>query len=142
MNKKYLLFIILIIDQFLKHYFLAIEISQCPGMNIVINKGIAFGLLNNGWINPLLITIYIVTAITIVYIYRKIGQRKDLKQYQLPLLLILIGVLSNLMDRLLIGGVIDYIDLCIWPVFNLGDASINLGAILIVFYLIKNKKNS
>ena len=51
----------------------------------------------------------------------------------LGLSLIILGALSNLLDRLIFGYVIDYINIFIWPVFNLADAMIVVG---IIFYII------
>jgi len=49
-----------------------------------------------------------------------------------PLLLILAGGLGNLTDRLRFGHVIDFLDLHFWPVFNLADIYISIGAVLVV----------
>jgi signal peptidase II len=54
-------------------------------------------------------------------------------------MLILSGAVSNIIDRLYFGCVIDFIDLKIWPVFNLADSFIVLGVILI---LLKQFKKS
>lgn len=43
------------------------------------------------------------------------------------------GAGSNLMDRLRLGGVVDFIDLGFWPVFNLADAAIVLGILAGIF---------
>jgi len=45
--------------------------------------------------------------------------------------MILAGALSNLVDRLRVGYVIDFIDFRFWPVFNLADTSITCGIILL-----------
>ncbi|MCF7887291.1 MAG: signal peptidase II, partial [Candidatus Omnitrophica bacterium] len=42
------------------------------------------------------------------------------------------GAFSNLIDRLMLGAVVDYIDLRFWPVFNLSDSCITIGAILLI----------
>jgi lipoprotein signal peptidase len=52
--------------------------------------------------------------------------------------LILAGGVSNLIDRICFGCVIDFIDLKFWPVFNLADIYITMGGIiLIIFYVFK-----
>ncbi len=48
--------------------------------------------------------------------------------------LILGGALSNLFDRIFYGYVVDYIDIRIWPVFNLSDMCISIGVGLMLFY--------
>jgi len=57
----------------------------------------------------------------------------------LPLALIISGGLSNLIDRAYFGCVIDFIDLGFWPVFNLADIFITLGAILLIMQNINIK---
>jgi len=53
--------------------------------------------------------------------------------------LILGGTLSNLIDRLLFGFVIDFLDFRIWPVFNIGDSCVCIGAVFLMIYIIKKK---
>lgn len=50
-----------------------------------------------------------------------------------PLILILSGTVSNIIDRLCFGCVIDFIDLKIWPVFNFADSFIVIGAIMALY---------
>ena len=47
--------------------------------------------------------------------------------------LILGGAVGNLIDRLRLGYVIDFIDLHVWPVFNVGDSAITIGVTLLIF---------
>ena len=47
--------------------------------------------------------------------------------------LILGGAVGNLIDRLRLGYVIDFIDLRVWPVFNIGDSAITVGVALLVW---------
>lgn len=56
-----------------------------------------------------------------------------------PLVLILSGAVSNIIDRLYFGCVIDFIDLKIWPVFNIADSFIVIGVILVVISNFKFK---
>jgi signal peptidase II len=53
------------------------------------------------------------------------------------LIVILAGAISNIVDRIRLGCVVDFIDLKFWPVFNLADIFIVLGA---VFLLVRWKK--
>jgi signal peptidase II len=92
----------------------------------LINTGIAFGLFKEFsyfffWLN-LLVIIYL--------FYLFCFEKKGI--YFFPLALILSGAISNLIDRMLYGGVLDYIDFKFWPVFNLADAFISIGIALIV----------
>jgi signal peptidase II len=56
------------------------------------------------------------------------------------LMLILSGAISNLIDRIWWGCVIDFIDLAFWPIFNLADFFISLGAIMLIFTYLKVKR--
>lgn len=92
----------------------------------LINTGIAFGLFKEFsyfffWLN-LLVIIYLFY----LFCFGKKGI------YFFPLALILSGAISNLVDRMLYGGVLDYIDFKFWPVFNLADVFISIGIALIV----------
>jgi signal peptidase II len=55
--------------------------------------------------------------------------------------LIILGALSNLIDRIIFGYVIDYINLFIWPVFNLADCMIVAGMIIYILSEFKRKNN-
>ena len=60
-----------------------------------------------------------------------------------PLLLILAGGIGNLADRVFRGAVVDFIDLKIWPSFNLADSMLAVGAVwLIIAYTSKPKNKS
>ena len=50
--------------------------------------------------------------------------------------LILGGALGNMIDRLRFGYVIDFIDLRVWPVFNLGDSAITVGVTLLIWHAV------
>ncbi|MFA5994125.1 MAG: signal peptidase II [Parcubacteria group bacterium] len=58
----------------------------------------------------------------------------------LGLTFILSGAISNALDRLSLGCVIDFINLKIWPVFNLADVFIFFGAIILLSTTFKNKR--
>ena len=60
---------------------------------------------------------------------------------QLAFALYLAGGIGNFTDRLFRGYVIDFIHLHHWPIFNVADISITVGAILLVIYLYKTKKD-
>ena len=57
-----------------------------------------------------------------------------------PWALIVIGAVSNVVDRLLYAGVVDFINLKLWPVFNLADCTIVIGVIWLLVREFKIKK--
>ena len=53
------------------------------------------------------------------------------RTYIIAFSLILGGAIGNLIDRMMYGYVIDFIDFRIWPVFNIADSAITVGAVII-----------
>lgn len=93
------------------------------------NTGAAFGILQNQ--NILLMIISIIALIIFFYFS---------KDYDiLPLGLLIGGTLGNLIDRIFYGYVIDFINLNIWPSFNIADSANTIGIILLILYSIKKK---
>ena len=72
----------------------------------------------------------------VLAVYRKIPSGKTVLRSGLGL--VLGGALGNLMDRLRYGGVVDFLDFRVWPVFNLADTAIFIGACLLVWELLKD----
>lgn len=115
----FLLIILILLDQSTKVIF-----------GNVKNYGAAFGLLQ-GQLLLFIIISFMVIALCIYY-YR-------IKKLRLPLILILAGTIGNLIDRLFLGYVRDFIDLKIWPVFNLADSLYVIGVALLIYILWKKK---
>ncbi len=92
------------------------------------NSGSAFGLFRD---QTSILTIASIFAIGfIIYYYRAQSVRRPLTRFTVGLLLG--GALGNLVDRLRMGEVVDFIDVGPWPVFNLADSSIVVGMALLV----------
>jgi len=56
--------------------------------------------------------------------------------YLYSLSLIAAGAMGNLMDRIRLGYVTDFLDFRIWPVFNVADISIVCGTIILAYYIL------
>ncbi len=106
--------------------------------NLVLayNKGAAFGFLNNqpGWQRYFFTAIGVIAVTVIIYMLRKhSGQRL----FCWALSLIMGGAIGNVIDRILYGHVIDFLDFHVagthFPAFNLADSAIFLGAVLFIF---------
>ncbi len=97
------------------------------------NKGIIFGFLQDySWL-PLMITLIIL--LIIIYSY---DQLPPTKTGQVLWGLIVGGAAGNLIDRLLHGFVIDFINFNFWPAFNMADSAITIGIIGLLIYLWKS----
>jgi signal peptidase II len=109
-----------------------------PFFNLVLvyNPGAAFSFLSSapGWQRDLFIGIALVASALIVYLLRRHAHDR---LFCFALSLILGGALGNLIDRLLLGAVVDFLDLHAfdyhWPAFNLADSAITLGAGLLIW---------
>jgi len=107
-------------------------------LTYVTNTGAAFGLFPNYGV--LFMVIAIVVVVTIIFYYRHLPGDQWLVQTSLGLQLG--GALGNLMDRLLYGHVIDFIDFKVWPVFNLADSAIVVGAVILAYHLLRDRRDS
>lgn len=131
--------IFFILDRLLKN--LALKGFKAKYFDLHYNQGMAFGV---DFLNEKILTIIIIIILAIlVWGLIKIYKNKDLKNqyfYISGLTFILLGALANLIDRFLYTQVVDYINLGFWPVFNIADAMIVIGAIIIILNeLIKGK---
>jgi len=111
--------------------------DSIPLMNGVLhitltkNTGAAFGIFKG--MMPLFIFISVVT-IFIILLYAK--NLRDRSPYlKNGLLLVLAGAVGNLIDRIRLGYVIDFIDVRFWSVFNIADTTISIGGALLVYHL-------
>lgn len=96
------------------------------------NSGAAFSLFQNK--TGFLITMQLI-VITIVSIYLIKRRKKDHWCLLLSLSLIVAGGIGNLIDRAMNGYVIDFLDIRIWPIFNVADISVCVGCGLLVLYM-------
>ena len=61
------------------------------------------------------------------------------KNVGVPIGFIIGGLLGNLIDRIFLGHVVDFIDFRIWPVFNAADSAITIAVIWLIIYLWRKK---
>ncbi|HEC13244.1 MAG TPA: lipoprotein signal peptidase [Acidiferrobacteraceae bacterium] len=135
--------VVLILDQTTKYIAVSALLGQPPmeiapffNFSLVYNTGAAFGFLNSasGWQNIFFVSVAIVVSVFIL-IYLKRLSRADI-QVAIALLLVLGGALGNVTDRLMLGHVVDFVDLHYagwhWPAFNVADSAIFIGAALLI----------
>ncbi len=106
-------------------------IGNIFNITYIHNPGAAFGIMpDKTWI--FISVSFLVALGTIIYYYCQKAKTTGLTW---SFALILGGTLGNLVDRIRIGQVVDFIDFRIWPVFNLADVAIVSGA-AILFILV------
>jgi signal peptidase II len=105
-------------------------------IHYVTNTGAAFGLFRNG--SLFFVIVAVVVSVVIVLYYRHLEDGQWLVRLSLGLQLA--GALGNLIDRIRVGYVIDFLDFRVWPVFNLADASIVCGVILLAYLLLREER--
>ena len=134
--------IVLLLDQITKiaitrmfEYGESHPITSFFNLVLVYNKGAAFSFLANqgGWQRYFFTVLGIAAALFIIYLLKKhAGQRL----FCWALALILGGAIGNVIDRLMYGHVIDFLDFHVknwhWPAFNVADSAIFIGAALFI----------
>ncbi len=122
-----------------------IEVTPFFNLVLVYNRGAAFSFLSNaaGWQRGLFIGIAIAASVWIVYLLRRYSQRT---WFCIALSLVLGGAIGNLIDRVLVGAVVDFLDFHIagyhWPAFNVADAAITCGAALLIWDGFRTSRNT
>jgi signal peptidase II len=112
-----------------------VVVAPFVNLTLVHNEGAAFSMLAGagGWQRWLFVALALAIAVVIgVWLARGAYARKPTAT---ALTLVLGGAIGNVIDRVRLGYVIDYIDLHAggwhWPAFNVADASITGGAVLL-----------
>jgi signal peptidase II len=105
-----------------------VEVLPFLAFENVRNKGVAFGL--GGDISAALIGATIVVLVGLLVLLAVRGDGGWL--VWVPAALLLGGALGNLADRVRDGAVTDFIDLPLWPTFNLADVAITVGVLLLL----------
>lgn len=98
-------------------------------LNYSQNTGMAFSILNNQ--NLFLI----LTSIMIIGILGYLFYKED--KYRFGITFVLAGAIGNLINRIQYGYVIDFIQIWIWPIFNLADIFNLIGIIILIIKLRK-----
>jgi signal peptidase II len=152
-RKKYLyMFLpalaVILLDQISKHMIVRAlgvheTVAVIPGLFDLVhvrNRGMAFGLLNRPGMD---FTLYILVAVTIgvilfmLYWFTRIDRDG---RVIFGLSLIMGGAVGNLIDRLRLKEVVDFLDFYIgthhWPAFNLADSAITVGALWVAVHII------
>lgn len=132
---------VIVLDQYTKHLVRAriplnTSLAPIPGLGNLVtlihvqNTGAAFGIFTDS--NLIFIILSSVVAALIVIFNRQFGHT----HWLLPLTfgLQVGGALGNLVDRVSMGAVTDFVDLHWWPVFNVADSAVVVGTALLAYY--------
>lgn len=123
------------------------QVEFVPGVwnwHLTHNTGAAFSFLANagGWQHGFFIALATLISVVLAVALRKIA--RDDWRNALPFALIISGALGNLVDRLRFGHVIDFIEWhaggYYWPVFNVADSCIVVGAVLMVLFSLTQRE--
>jgi signal peptidase II len=160
MNNKYKIVsilsgVIIILDQITKIWVqgsisMYESIPVIPGffdLVHVLNKGAAFGFLNRAdihWQTYFFIGVSALAVVLIFHLVRTVDRTDPFMFTGLGC--ILGGALGNMIDRIRIGQVIDFLDFHVaghhWPAFNVADMAISVGALLLLISFYQRKKNA
>ncbi|MCI0489597.1 MAG: signal peptidase II [Blastocatellia bacterium] len=136
---------VLVFDQFTK-YWAAITLSEGDDVHVIRgflkfsyteNPGIAFGMLGDGSLRWALVAVSVAAIVIVTFYMMRTPPRNSLLLWSLALLAA--GICGNLIDRIRLGRVIDFIEAYYgsyhFPVFNVADTAITIGAALMAIEL-------
>ena len=142
--------ILVILDQYVKNL-VVLNIPLGEHINLidnffsltyVRNYGAGFSILQNATVFLSLLSI--VAIIVLTYMLFKTRNNDTLSK--ISYLLIISGAIGNLIDRIRLGYVVDFLDFIIinydYPVFNIADSFITIGCFLLIFMVIMESKNA
>lgn len=142
--------VVVIVDQTTKIVAVALldptsSVKLLPMLDLVLafNTGAAFSILSTagGWQRWLFIGIALAVCLFILHWLRDLP--RGARWFPLALSLILGGAVGNVIDRVRIGAVVDFIDFHVgdwhWPAFNVADSAICVGAALLVIAMFRQE---
>ncbi len=133
--------LIVIADQVIKYFVVEIlepvnRVTAIPNILDLVyveNTGVAFGMFSN--LRWLFVVVTAVVIVAFVFLLCKVG--KSSKLFSIAAVLIIGGGIGNLIDRIRLGYVIDYLQLSFFsPVCNFADYCITAGTVLLIIYLL------
>lgn len=135
--------VVVMLDQVSKYVVVAkltghapIEVTSFFNLLLVYNRGAAFSFLAGagGWQRELFTGIALVASAWIIWLLYRHAQQT---LFSIALALVLGGAIGNVIDRLMIGAVVDFLDFHAfgwhWPAFNVADSAITGGAALLIW---------
>jgi len=122
-----------------------VAVTSFLNLLLVYNPGAAFSFLSDaaGWQRWFFVSIALIASAWIVYLLREYPNQR---LFALALSLVLAGAVGNVIDRILFGAVVDFLDFHAygwhWPAFNVADSAITCGALLLIWDAFRQSKKS
>ncbi len=142
--------LVLVIDQLTKRMvdtslklYESIPVLPSFSLTYLRNQGAAFSFLSTagGWQRWFFIGLAVIASILICFWIRQIPNERKLEASAWAL--VLGGAIGNLIDRVLYGYVIDFLDVYYgdwhWPAFNVADSAITVGVVLLLLESFRSK---
>lgn len=134
---------VLVLDRITKlwavaHLSLGMSIPVVPFLHLTLvhNHGAAFGLFVG--LGPLLVLVRLVVSVGVFIVARRLPNAN--LALLLGLGLVGAGAAGNLVDALAYGYVVDFLDIRVWPVFNVADMAIVCGSVLLAWQLVLHER--
>lgn len=108
-------------------------------LTLVENTGVAFGLFRGQGFAVTLATLAVLVGLGGSILRGVRPTAPPCRWMVLGLGLVLGGALGNLADRARLGAVVDFFDFRVWPVFNVADSCITVGAVLVALQLLRKR---
>ncbi len=106
----------------------------------VRNSGVSFGLFKDKIPLAFFLGMSLLTIGILAFFLDSRGQGN--RNQKMATGLITGGILGNLIDRVRLGTVVDFLDFRVWPIFNLADSAITIGIIILLIHEIKHASHS
>ncbi len=97
-------------------------------ITLVFNKGGAFGIFAS-----IAHVFILISVAVIVFILIFLALKKSVYNIRVALACIMAGAISNLIDRIRFGYVVDFLDFRVWPVFNIADSVITVATLWLLW---------
>ena len=128
--------VIVLLDQVTKLLMLSLPDKDWGwfAFHTVENTGAGFSILQNS--NTLLLGISVIIVALLLLFWKKF---ETVEQFFITF--VVGGAIGNILDRILHGHVIDFLDFKVWPIFNIADSFIFIGVFCLIVYAFREKSS-
>lgn len=141
---------VVVLDQLTKYAISAslgprdvVEVTSFFNLVLAHNRGAAFSFLAgaSGWQREFFVALALLASVWIVWLLRRYPRQT---LFCTALALVLGGAIGNVIDRIVLGAVVDFLDFHAfgyhWPAFNVADSAITCGAALLIWDALRPRK--